>query len=293
MTGADRVAIIGAAGAIGIAVAAELDRRQIPYRVVGRDRGKLERLFAGKAEIVAVDISNGGDLERALEGIGGIIYAVGVPYRQFELHPVLMRKTVEVAARVRVKWMAVVSSVYGYGVPQAARVSESHPRDPKARKGRLRKEQEDIALAADEPEGLRTLVLRLPDFYGPHAELSLADQVFRGALQGKSCIWIGSPDLPHEFVFVPDVGPVLADLIEREGSFGQAWNFGGPQTITGREFIAQVNCAGGREPRFRTVGPLVLRIGGLFNPLLRELVELYYLAETPLILDDSKLLSFA
>jgi len=99
--------------------------------------------------------------------------------------------------------------------------------------------------------------------------------------------------LPHEFVFVPDVGPVLADLIEREESFGQAWNFGGPETITGREFIAQVYRAAGREPRFRTVGPLVLRVGGLFNPLLRELVELYYLAETPVVLDDSKLLRYS
>src|ERR1700681_2305701 len=156
MTGAERVAIVGAAGAIGTAVAAEFDRRGMPYQVVGRDRAKLERLFSGKAEIAAADISNAGGLERALKGAEAVIYAVGVPYQHFELHPVLMRKTVDAAVRVGVKWMAVVSSVYGYGAPQTERVSENHLREPKARKGRLRKEQEDIALAADRPGGLRT-----------------------------------------------------------------------------------------------------------------------------------------
>jgi nucleoside-diphosphate-sugar epimerase len=33
----------------------------------------------------------------------------------------------------------------------------------------------------------------------------------------------------------------------------------------------------------------MLRLAGLFNAELRELVEMRYLAETPVILDDSKL----
>ena len=33
----------------------------------------------------------------------------------------------------------------------------------------------------------------------------------------------------------------------------------------------------------------MVRLLGLFNPLMRELVELFYLAQTPVILDDSKL----
>jgi nucleoside-diphosphate-sugar epimerase len=214
---------------------------------------------------------------------------VGFPYPEFENHPLLMRNAIEAAKDAGVSRLAGVSSVYGYGVPRTERVAEDHPREPQARKGRHRKEQEDIALAANQDGKLKTLVLRLPDFYGPGAELSLADQVFRGALTNKPANWIGSPDLPHEFVFVPDAGVVLADLIERPDGFGQAWNFGGPGTITGREFIAEAYRAAGREPKIRVVGPLMLRLGGLFSPMLRELVELSYLGTTPVILDDSKL----
>jgi nucleoside-diphosphate-sugar epimerase len=35
----------------------------------------------------------------------------------------------------------------------------------------------------------------------------------------------------------------------------------------------------------------MLRLGGLFSPLLRELVELQYLGETPVLLDDSALVA--
>jgi nucleoside-diphosphate-sugar epimerase len=283
------VAILGAAGAIGHSAAGELTRRKIPYRVIGRDAAKLEAAFSGRAETRPADINDIDATARALEGADTVIYAVGLPYPLHNQHPTLMRRAIEAMRKAGVMRMALSSSVYAYGAPQAERVSETHPREPHTRKGRYRKEQEDIALTANS-DPLCTLVLRLPDFYGPAATLSLAHQVFEGVRSGKTANWIGPADKPHEFVFVPDAGPVLLDLLERAASFGEAWNFGGPGTITGRELIEQAYRLAGREPKFRTVGPLVLRLGGLFSPLMRELVEMHYLASTPVILDDSKLL---
>jgi nucleoside-diphosphate-sugar epimerase len=283
------VAIAGAAGAIGRAVGAELRRRGIPYRVIGRDRQRLEKAFGDSAEIRSADIADRSQVEDALRGTDAVVYAVGVPYPQFHLHPVLVRNAVEAARNAGVTRFLLISNVYSYGLPRTERVAESHPREPSARKGKFRKEQEDIVLAAGGGNTFRSLVLRLPDFYGPHAELSLADQVFRGALSGKPATWIGLPHLPHEFVFVPDVGPVAIELLERNGSFGQAWNYGGPGAITGSDFIAAAYKAAGREPKVRAVGKGILRLGGLFNPLLRELVEMHYLGTTPVLLDDTKL----
>jgi len=283
------VAIVGAAGAIGRSVGAEFVRRRIRHRVIGRDRDRLEKAFGGTAEVVAADMSDERDGERALAGATAVVYAVGLPYPEHWRHPVLMHSTLHAARLAAISRLVLISSVYGYGAPRTPKVDENHPRQPHTRKGRYRKEQEDIVLTADLPDGLRTLVLRLPDFYGPNAENSLADQVFQGALKGKPAIWMGPVDLPHEFVFVPDVGPVVADLMERSDSFGQAWNFGGPGTITGREFIGAVYAAAGRKPQFRSTSKWMLRLGGLFNPLLRELVEMHYLSTTPVILDDSKL----
>ncbi len=286
------VAIVGAAGAIGHAVAAELDRRRVPHRVIGRHRARLEQAFGPTAEIVTADISDLAAAQRALRGTATAIYCVGLPYPEHSRHPELFRNVVEAAQREGLRRLALVSSVYPYGKPQTPQVAETHPRAPHTKKGQYRKAQEDVAMAANGQRGLRTLVLRLPDFYGPRAELSLADQVFAAAMKGATANWIGPVDVPHEFVFTPDVGPVLADLVGREDSFGEAWNLGGAGTITGREFIAAAYQARGLRPRFRSIGPTLLRVGGWVSPLLAELREMYYLQTTPVILDDTKLSRF-
>ena len=281
------VAIIGAAGAIGHAVAGELHHRHVPHRVIGRHRPRLEAAFGTTAEIVTADISDLGAAQRALSGTAAAIYCVGLPYPEHHRHPGLFRTVVGAAQREGAGRLALVSSVYPYGIPQTPQVSETHPRAPHTKKGQYRKAQEDVAMAAHGQQGLRTLVLRLPDFYGPHAELSLADQVFAAVMKGATANWLGPVDLPHEFVFTPDVGPVLADLVTREYSFGQAWNLGGAGTITGQTFIAAAYQARGLRPRYRTIGPTLLRVGGWVSPLLAELREMYYLQTT-----DTKLSRF-
>ena len=45
----------------------------------------------------------------------------------------------------------------------------------------------------------------------------------------------------------------------------------------------------GRKPKYMVAGKTMLRIFGLFNPLVREMVEMHYLLTTPVILDDLRL----
>jgi nucleoside-diphosphate-sugar epimerase len=281
----EKVAIFGAAGSIGTSVGAELEKRGIPFRAVGRTRAKLEAGFGAMrhCEITTADLADVHAATEAARGADTILYTVGVPYGSFQLHPRLMAVTVEAAAASGVKRLAVVSSVYGYGVPRTRRVAETHPREPAAVKGRYRREQEDVALSAG------GLVVRLPDFYGPYDNNSLAHEIFRSALRGKTANWLGPASTPHEFLFVPDAGPVLADLIALPDCYGQAWNLGGAGEITGAEFIGKVYRAAGRAPKFRIVGRTALKVAGWFSPLMRELPEMAYLQETPVILDDSKL----
>lgn len=287
----DKVAIFGAAGAIGQAIGPELDRRGIPFRAVGRSREKLERAFGGlaHAEIFPADLSEGRSAGAAARGVDTIFYCVGLPYPSHHLHPALMRTTLEAAKVVGVKRLVLVSSVYGYGVPRASRVTETHPREPHTVKGRYRKEQEDLVSGAHSPGALETLIVRLPDFYGPHAELSLAHLVFEAAVSGKTVNWPGVVNAPHEFVFVPDAGPIIAELASRPDTFGEAWHYGGPSTINTMDFITRVYKAVGRAPKYRQAGAGLLRILGWFDANIREVIEMLYLQETPVILDDSKL----
>jgi nucleoside-diphosphate-sugar epimerase len=287
----ERVAIFGAAGAIGQSVAPELERRAIPFRAVGRSRNKLERAFAAyrHAEIFPADLADPRSAGAAARGVDTILYCVGLPYPSHNLHPVLMRTTVEAARAVDVRRLALVSSVYPYGVPRAARIDETHPREPQTVKGRYRKEQEDIVLEAHRSGALETLIVRLPDFYGPRAELSLAHLVFSAALAGKTTNWPGVVNTAHEFVFVPDAGPVIVELASRADCYGEAWHYGGPGAINTLDFITRVYRAAGRAPKYRAAPRFLLRLLGRFDPNIRELIEMLYLQETPVILDDSKL----
>jgi nucleoside-diphosphate-sugar epimerase len=290
-TSLQKVAIFGAAGAIGHALAPELARRGIPFRAVGRRRQILEAAFGGVAgaEIVDADLADPAQAERAAQGVDTIVYAVGVPYTDFEKHPVLMRVTLEAAARAGVARLLLVTGIYSYGVPRTSRVAETHPREPEAHKGKCRKQQEDLVTEAHGREGLRTMVVRLPDFYGPHTGRSLAGQIFHSALDGKTANWVGPAGTPHEFIFVPDAGPVLAELAVRDDCYGEAWNLGGVEAIAGIDFMTRVYRAAGRDPDYRSVGRTMLKMAGAVNPLLKELVEMLYLQETLVILDDSKL----
>jgi nucleoside-diphosphate-sugar epimerase len=154
---------------------------------------------------------------------------------------------------------------------------------------RMRKQQEDIAFQAQLDGRLQSLVVRLPDFYGPWADNSLGNRILHAALAGKTADWLGSPDKPHEFVYVPDTGPVIVELASRPDAYGQSWNFGGVAEITGGEFMTLAYRQLGREPKWRAIGRTMLKIAGLVDPVAKELVEMHYLAETPVILDDSRL----
>src|SRR5436309_326416 len=108
-----KAALFGASGAIGPHIAAELDRRSIPFRVVGRGRVKLAAAFRGlsNAEIFEADLADLRSAGAAARGVDTIFYLVGLPAPSHHRHPVLMRTALQAAASVGVKRMVLVSSV--------------------------------------------------------------------------------------------------------------------------------------------------------------------------------------
>ena len=287
----ERVGLVGAAGAIGKSVGAALAARKKPFRVIGRSAAPLEASF-GNTPGVERSLWNPEDpasVRAAVRGLDTLVYLIGVPYHRFDQHPVVMRQTLEGAFAEGVRRMVLVGTVYPYGLPRSARVAEDHPREPHTYKGQMRKAQEDLLLEADAAGKIRGTILRLPDFYGPGIEKSFLHDAFLAAQEGRTANLIGPIDTPHEFIYVPDVGPVLLELADRSEAYGRWWHLGGPGTISQRQFVTQVFAAVGRKPKLRVAGKTTLRLMGLFNPMMRELVEMSYLHTTPVVLDDSAL----
>lgn len=286
-----KIALWGAAGAIGQSIAAALRAEGRAYRVVSRSRDALERGFGSDslAEIVTWNPSEPASVHAAAEGIDTIGYLVGVDYTQFRLHPVVMRATLDGAIAAGVDKMMLIGTVYPYGRAHSNPVREDHPRVPHTFKGRMRKEQEDLLLDADRAGRIRGTVLRLPDFYGPNVRKSALDGLFTAGPAGKTANLLGPIDTLHEYVYVPDVGPVVARLIDEPRAYGQVWHLAGNGTIAQRAIVQLVEQSIGRPVKTRVAGKTMLRFIGLVNPFMRELVEMNYLMTQPVIMDDSAL----
>ena len=287
----DKVGLFGAAGAIGQSVADALRARGIPYRVIGRSRAALETAFGGDetAEIVTWDPTQPASVRAAARGLGAVVHLVGVPYWQFAQHPVVMRQTLAGAVAEGVDRLLLIGTVYPYGRPRTERVSEGHPREPHTFKGRMRKDQEDLVLTAHAAGTIKTAILRLPDFYGPHVERSFLTDAFNAAVDDRRAKLVGPLDRPHEFVYVPDVGPVVVSLLSEARAFGRAWNLAGAGVTTQKALVERIFASAGRKPRVMAAGKTLLRALGLFDPFMRELVEMHYLFTSPVLLDDSAL----
>ena len=152
----------------------------------------------------------------------------------------------------------------------------------------MRLAQEDLVLAAHGRNGRATLVLRLPDFYGPGVERSLLNGVFEGAAHGKRAQVLGPVDVPHEFIYLPDIGPVVETLTRTPEAYGRWSTWPAPARSRSVKWRQAYGLAG-REPKLMVAGKTMLRVLGLFNPLMRELVEMNYLMTEPLVLDDTAL----
>jgi nucleoside-diphosphate-sugar epimerase len=294
------IAVWGAFGTIGRSVVDALKSDpSIRLRVVGRSASKLAEAFPDPSiEKCPVDLTTQSGCEAAAGGADAVVYTLGLPYtaKDFAQYPAMMTRAVSAMKGAGTRKLLHISNVYPFGRPEdgklvSGRVNEDHPRNPCSVKGRFRKEQEDVVLAAHSTSGLATTLLRLPDFYGPHAEMSLAHQIFDAAARGKAADLFAPIDTPHEFVFTPDVGPVVARLLATPAAFGTDYNLAGAGSITVEAFAKAVYEGFGVPLKKRAIGSFGLRALGIFVPVLREFVEMSYLQSTPILLDDRKLVA--
>lgn len=287
-----KIAIFGATGATGKSIARELRARGHAYRVVGRDRAELEASYGDDplAEIVTWNLDDPQSVCEAARGVDTVVHCIGVPYDRNAEYPGITQRAIDGAIAAGVERYVLIGTVYPYGVPQTTPVTESHPRAATTFKGRMRTAQEDVILRAHADGKIAATILRLPDFYGPDCgALSFLYLAFKAAASGGTADLIGPIDTPHEFVFVPDVGPVVVDLAAKPEAYGTWWNLAGPSVTTQRELVNAIFARAGRTPKLRVLNKLALRALGIFSPLLREFVEMHYLQTTPVLLDDRAL----
>lgn len=86
---------------------------------------------------------------------------------------------------------------------------------------------------------------------------------------------------------MPDFGQALAILGARDEALGQVWHVPSPAAVTQAEVLALLAAEIGRPVKPLMGTALLLRALGLFNPMIRETVEMLYEWTQPFVLDSS------
>src|SRR5687768_15706886 len=279
--------VVFGTGPVGMSVMDELVQRG-SGRIRMVNRGGRASVPDG-VEVVGGDATDSDFAREATAGASVVYFALNPPYDKWpELFPGLQAGVIEGAASAGAKFVAM-ENLYMYGPTDGRPLTEDLSHAPNTRKGRVRAGMSEELMEAHTSGRVRVAIGRASDFFGPRVITSAAgEQVFGRAVQGKSAQVAGDPDQPHTYTYAPDIGRGLVILGEREEALGRAWHLPSPETVTTRRFVEMIFEEVGKLARIQAAPKIVLRAIGLFNPGIRETIEMLYEFEEPFVVDHSK-----
>ena len=277
--------VVFGTGPVGLAVMDELVSKGKRVQMVNRS-GRAD--VAEGVEIVGGDAADPTFAREVSVGASIIYFALNPPYDKWpELFPPLQAGVLEGASSAGAKLVAV-ENLYIYGTTGGRPITEDLPYAPNTRKGTVRARMSEELIEAHKSGKVRVAVGRASDFFGPRVLTSAAgEQVFGRAVAGKSAQVAGDPDQPHTYTYAPDIGRGLVVLGEREEALGRAWHLPSSETVTTRRFVETIFEEVGKPARVQVAPKILLRAMGLFNPPLRETIEMLYEFEEPFVVDHS------
>ena len=134
------------------------------------------------------------------------------------------------------------------------------------------------------------MIARAPDFYGPATPTGVLNVlVFDAWAKNQKASWLVNDQVPHSLIYTPDAARAVLTLAESDTAWNQTWHLPTtPNPPTGREFITTAAQAMNREPKYRVLSPLMIRLFGWFKPVVGELHEMLYQNDSPYLFDSSK-----
>lgn len=280
--------ILGANGVIARELSRALAASTDPIRQVSRNPQRVN----ANDETVAADLLDPAATARAVAGsdvaylVAGLKYDISVWREQW---PRLMGNVIDACKRARCR-LVFFDNVYAYGRVEGA-MTEETPFNPNSRKGEVRAKIASMLLEQMRAGELQAMIVRAADFYGPGAVQSFPHAtVFTRLQAGKTPQWIGNPRAVHTFTFTPDAGRAVALLGQAPHAYGQTWHLPtSKESMTGERFV-RLACEIASRPFGMQVPPRwLLRLMGLFVPVLREGQEMMYQFDYDYRFDSSKI----
>ncbi|CAH0446027.1 hypothetical protein LMG10661_02157 [Ralstonia syzygii subsp. syzygii] len=255
MEQATRIALVlGATGGIGGEMTRRLAARGWRVRALHRNPDAL----AGRDpafEWVRGDAMVRDDVVAAARSTAVIVHAVNPPgYRNWAGLVLPMIDHTIAAARACGARVVLPGTVYNFGPDAFPLLRETSAQRPLTRKGTLRAELERRLRAAAD-DGVRSLIVRAGDFFGPDA----GNNWFAGCLVQpgrpvRAVTYPGVRGIGHQWAYIPDVAETMLRLVEQDDRLPAfaIYHMRGHWDADGTQMTEAIRRAVGRPVRLRS-----------------------------------------
>jgi nucleoside-diphosphate-sugar epimerase len=286
--------VIGATGGIGGAIAERLLAGGWRVRALNRNPETARQGFSHPdLEWVRGDAMVEADVAAAAEGATLVVHGANpAGYRNWAGLQMPMLNSAIAGAKAAGARLVFPGTVYNYGPDAFPNLTEDGPQHPLTRKGAIRVQMEG-ALKAASQDGLKVLIVRAGDFFGPKTTANswLASGLVKPGKPLTSVMYPGPLAIAHSWGYLPDVAETMVTLAERDelGDF-EVFHMRG-HTVTGHELITAMSRVAGRKLSVSRLPWFAIPLIAPFNETMREMLEMRYLWETPVLLDNARLVA--
>jgi nucleoside-diphosphate-sugar epimerase len=280
--------ILGANGTIGAILAKELCSYTDKIRLVSRNPRKINE----SDELFPADLSDPAKVDEAVAGSDVVYLVLGFEYKLTvwqKKWPVLMRAVIDACIKHNAR-LVFFDNVYMYDKAAISHMTEESAINPPAKKGLVRQQIASMLLDEVKSGKLTALIARSADFYGPRNDKSFVKAiVYDNFKKGKSANWFIDANKKHSFTYTPDAAKATALLGNTLDAFNQVWHLPTDiNTLTGKEFIGLFANEMKAKNKYTVMPSIMIKILGLFIPILREMYEMLYQYDRDYFFDSSK-----
>lgn len=281
--------ILGSGGVIGTELTKALFQYKTDVRLVSRNPKKVNPTD----QLFQTDLTIPDQTMKAIEGSEIVYLTAGIPYNiktWQSTWPVIMENVLN-ACKAHKSKLVFFDNIYLYDGSNLNPMTEKHPVKPPSEKGKVREKIANMVMNAHEKGEVECLIARCADYYGPSIRNTslLTEMVFKPLSQGKKANWMGGLDYKHTFTYTPDAGKATALLGNTPDAFGQVWHLPtASNPLTGRKWIENIAGELAAKPKYQVASKWMVRLMGLFMPVMKEMVEMYYQYDRDYVFDSSR-----
>lgn len=276
--------VIAGAGQVGTHLARHLIEQGHEVVVVTRSGSGPEGV-----KRVAADLADASRLITIVEGADALHNCAGLAYPRWAQDWPPLAAALLGAAEATGAVLVTAGNLYGYG-PVDRPMTEDLPLVATGVKGRVRIQMWTDALAAHQAGRARVTEVRSSDYFGPGAtdQTPVGTRFVPSLLAGKAASFLGDPDQPHSWTYLPDVARAMAIAATDERAWGRAWHVPVNPALSARALAVRLcEVAGAPSPRVNRPPALIVRALEMLNPIVRELRETRYQFDRPFVVDSS------